>query len=381
MQILVEKGLAFDDVLLRPGHTTFTREDIDLTTRITPKLSLAIPIVSSPMDTVTGHRLAIALAELGGIGIIHRNLPIENQADEVRLVRAKGLIVGAATGVGPGYHKRVEALVEADVSVIVVDSAHGDSSGVLDAVRYIKKQFPHVEVIGGNVATKEGANNLIEAGVDGLRVGMGPGSICTTRVISGMGVPQFTAICDTSSVGRKHNIPVIADGGIKHSGDIVKALAGGASAVMMGSFLAAVDESLGEVVELHRNEVPARFKSILSADKETYSFKRFRAMGSTGAMKEGARVLAEDEFHGKSYFDSKVLVAEGVESLVPSRGSLKSAIEQTAGGLRSGMFYVGARTVDELFRVSVFLQITSASLVESHPHDVFITNPGDNYAG
>jgi IMP dehydrogenase len=286
-------------------------------------------------------------------------------------------LVGAAVGASSGFEERVEALVQAKADVILVDSAHGFATPVMNAVKWIKKNA-EVEVIAGNIATYDGAKALIAAGADGLRVGMGPGAICTTRIISGMGVPQITALQETVRASKDAGIPVIADGGIKYSGDIVKALAVGASTVMMGSFFAAAEEAPGKVVTLKRSQVPHRFQSIFKQDVEEYKFKEYRGMGSVGAMKEGAKIKSEDEYHGKSYKD-RVLVAEGVEGLVPVRGSVQDLVDQAMGGVRSGMYYVGAKTLTELYEKARFLQITQASLAESHPHDILITNPGENY--
>lgn len=375
---IVSHGLTFDDVLLIPGGSTFKRSDISLRTKLTKKLSIDIPLVSAPMDTVTESALAITLCELGGIGIIHRNLTVEAQADEVKKVKQAGHRAGAAIGASAGVEERIQALISAQVDVIVVDSAHGFSQGVIDTTRSIKQKYPQVEVIAGNIATFEGAEALIHAGADGLRVGMGPGAICTTRIISGMGVPQITAIFETVRAASKHGIPVIADGGIKYSGDMVKALAAGASAVMMGSYFASCIESPGEVVELTAEQVPARFKSIIKNDQKTYKFKQYRGMGSIGAMQKGTAIKSEDEFHGKDYKD-RVLVAEGVEGLVPVKGTVKDMIDQAIGGIKSGLYYVGAQTIQELEKKGNFMQITQASLAESHPHDILVTNPGENY--
>ncbi len=374
----ITTGLAFDDVLLIPGYADFTRDDVDLSTRLTKKITLKSPFVSAPMDTVTQSELAIALAQAGGIGILHRNLRIQDQAAEVAKVKAAGQLAGAAVGVGEGYEERVAALVEAKADVICIDSAHGYTSQMIEAIKYIKQIYPNLQVIAGNIATYDGAKALAEAGADALRVGMGPGAICTTRIISGMGIPQFTAVLDTVRAAREFDVPVIADGGLKYSGDMVKALAAGASSVMMGSFFAAATEAPGRVVELEAEHVPARFKSIFRENQPTYKFKEYRGMGSVGAMKAGSQINAEDEFHGKSFKD-RVLVAEGVESLVPIKGNVQNLIDQAVGGMRSGMFYVGAKTIAELQESAQFMQITQASLTESHPHDVVITNPGDNY--
>lgn len=374
----ISNALTFDDVLLLPGYAPFNRGVIDLKTKLTKKITLNAPFVSSPMDTVTGSQLAMELAKLGGIGIIHRNWSVSDQVAEVKKVKEAKCLAGAAVGASPGYEERVDALVEAGIDVILVDSAHGHTKSVLDAITHIKKKHPSIEVIGGNVATNEGSQAIIDAGADAVRVGMGPGSICTTRIISGMGVPQLTAISEASIAANKAGIPVIADGGIKYSGDMVKALAAGASTVMMGSYFAACEEAPGDIKELTADQVPGRFKSILKDGKTKYKFKQYRAMGSIGAMKHGAAIKSEDEFHGKSYKD-RVLVAEGVESLIPLKGSLKDVIDQTVGGLRSGLYYIGAKNIQELQEKGQFVQITQASLTESHPHDILITNPGMNY--
>lgn len=371
-------GLTFDDVLLLPGYSDFSRSDIDLSTRITKKIVLNIPFISSPMDTVTESRLAIALAKLGGMGIIHRNLSVSDQADEVAKVKSENQLVGAAIGASSGFEERVSALVKAGVDVVVIDAAHGYAKSIIDAIKHIKERFKHVDLIAGNVATFEGAEALISAGADGLRVGMGPGAICTTRIISGMGVPQITAITETVRAAKMRDVPIIADGGIRYSGDIVKALAAGASAVMMGSFFASAQEAPGEIIELTRENVPSRFQSIFKKDVKTYKFKQYRGMGSEAAMQKGARIKSEDEYHGKSYKE-RVLVAEGVEALVPIRGSIKHIIDQALGGVRSGFYYVGAKNIAELWKKHRFIQITQASLTESHPHSILVTNPGENY--
>jgi IMP dehydrogenase len=370
-------ALTFDDVLLKPRYSGFLREEINLETQLTPRVRLKLPLMSAPMDTVTESELAIALAQAGGIGIIHRNLTIAEQATEVAKVKALNLPVGAAVGSTSGYEKRVDELVSAGADVIVVDSAHGHSVKVITAVAYIKKHYD-VDVIAGNIATAEGAKALITAGADALRVGMGPGAICSTRVVSGMGVPQLTAILDTVEVARHHNVPVIADGGIGYSGDLMKALAAGASCVMLGRLFAATQEAPGKTVMLKPEEVPARFRNIIDGSSE-YCFKEYRGMGSVAAMKKGLEISSEDEFHGKNY-QNDVLVAEGVEGLVPCTGTVANLIAQLSGGVTSGMYYVGAKTMPELWETAEFIQITQASLTESHPHDLFITNPGGNYS-
>jgi IMP dehydrogenase len=378
MEINYNPSLTFDDVLLKPGYAGFSRGDINLTTKLTRNITLNAPLVSAPMDTVTESGLAIALAKFGGIGIIHRNLTIEDQAKEVKKVKEAGLLVGAAVGSSPGYEERVKALVEAGVDVICVDSAHGYSKFVIEAVEFIKKNF-QVDVIAGNIATTEGAEALIKAGADGLRVGMGPGAICTTRIVSGMGVPQLTAIIDSAKAGQAAGVPVIADGGINYFGDITKALAAGASTVMMGRLFAATEESPGDMVEVGKDHVPARFLSIVNDQQEVYKFKAYRGMGSIGAMERGKQISSEDEFHGKSYTAKSVLVAEGVEGLVPCTGDLETVASTMLEGVKSGFYYVGATNLDELWSNSVLQHITSASLSESHPHDLFVTNPGNSY--
>ena len=371
-------GLTFDDVLLLPGYTDFFRSNIDLSTHITKHISIKLPLVSAPMDTVTESHLAIALAKLGGIGIIHRNLTIEDQVAEAKKVLAQNLPVGVAIGTSPGYEKRVAALADNGIKLLVLDTAHGFAKYVIDALVSIKHNYPHMDIIAGSIATADGAKAMIDAGADGLRVGMGPGAICTTRVISGMGVPQITALQSVISVATPTGIPVIADGGIKYSGDMVKALAVGANAVMMGSFFAAAEEAPGRTVILKRDQVPHRFRSIFQKDKNEYLFKEYRGMGSIGAMKRGGEVHSEDEFHGKSYQDG-VLVAEGVEGLVPVKATVEALVDQALGGMRSGFYYVGAKNIHELWEKATFIQITQASLTESHPHDVLITDAGENY--
>lgn len=377
MDKIITQALTFDDLLIKPGYSGFDRSEITFTTNISKNISLNCPIVSSPMDTVTEAPLAIALGKLGGLGFIHRNLTISNQAEEVKKVKAAGLTVGAAVGSNTGYEDRVKALVAAGVDIILIDSAHGYASKVIDAVRYVKNNFDS-EVIAGSVATAEGADALIAAGADGLRVGMGPGAICSTRIISGMGVPQMSALFDTVAVAHASGVPVIADGGIKYSGDVVKALAAGASTVMFGRLFAATEESPGVIHRLDAEHVPSRFQSIIDTETKEYVFKEYRGMGSIGAMERGKAISSEDEFHGKN-FTGDILIAEGVEGLVPCSGTVKQLVDQIVGGLTSGMYYIGAQTLAELWEKAEFMQITQASLSESHPHDLFITNTGGNY--
>jgi IMP dehydrogenase len=472
--------LTFDDVLLLPAHSAVLPKDVDVRTRLCRGLDLNIPLLSAAMDSVTEARAAIMMAREGGIGIIHKNLPIENQAREVeRVKRAEsgmilgpvtvrpsqslraalevmrehdisgvpvtegdrpvgiltardirfeqnldqpvsvlmtkelvtvspgvgadeakrllhkhriekllvvdggklvGLItikdilqadkypqavkdeqrrlrVGAAIGPGPDRAERTAALVAAGVDVLVIDTAHGHHQGVIDAVRATKREFSSVKIIAGNVATPEGTEALIEAGVDAVKVGIGPGSICTTRVVAGVGVPQITAVSECSRVADRRGIPIIADGGVKHSGDITKAIAAGASTVMIGSLFAGTDEAPGDLV-LYQGR----------------SYKVYRGMGSLGAMRKGSR-----DRYGQAGTADEKLVPEGIEGRVPHRGSLASILYQLIGGLRSGMGYTGSATIQDLRTKARFVRITSQGLRESHVHDVFITEEAPNY--
>jgi len=476
------EGLTFDDVLLVPAASEILPREVDTTTNLTKTIRLNIPIMSAGMDTVTTARMAVAIAREGGIGVIHKNMSVEEQALEVDKVkrsehgvitdpiylspedtlvaalklmeryrisgvpitehgklvgiitnrdlrfiedfnqpignvmtsknlitapvgtsldeakeilkrykieklplvdkefRLRGLItikdiekaqkypfsakdshgrlrVAAAVGVTGEFMVRVDALVRAKVDVIVVDTAHGHSRGVIRAVEAIRKKYPDVQLVAGNVATAEATRDLIEAGADAIKVGMGPGSICTTRVIAGIGVPQITAVTDCASVASQHGIPIIADGGIKYSGDITKAIAAGADVVMLGSLLAGTEESPGEI-EIYQGR----------------SYKVYRGMGSLGAMKEGS---------GDRYFQEgggDKLVPEGVEGRVPYKGPLSDAIFQLVGGLRAGMGYCGVRNIEELKTKTRFVRITAAGLRESHPHEVLITKEAPNYS-
>jgi IMP dehydrogenase len=480
MQVLTE-ALSFDDVLLLPNHSEVLPDQVDVSTTLVGNIRLRIPIVSSPMDTVTESRMAIALAREGGVGVIHRNMPIEKQALEVDRVKRsehgviwdpiylspnhtvrdalelmeryhisgvpitdeegylvgiltnrdirfetnldrpihevmtsenlitapvgtsleeaekilqkhkieklpivdergklrglitikdllkirqhpnatkddKGrLVVGAAVGPMRQPVERARALADAGVDFIVIDSAHGHSQGVLNAVRMIKRALPDLLVIAGNVATREGVRALAEAGADAIRVGLGAGSICTTRVVTGVGVPQLHAIMECAAEAQKWNLPIIADGGIRYSGDIVKALAAGASAVMLGNLLAGCEESPGEI-EIFRNR----------------AYKVYRGMGSVAAMRQGS----SDRYYQT---DPRKIVPEGVEGRVPYRGPLSETIHQLVGGLRSGMGYVGARNLQELREKARFIRITNSGLRESHPHSVSITREPPNY--
>ncbi len=477
----VKEGLTFDDVLLIPGRSEVLPKEVDLTTNLTKTIKLNIPLMSAAMDTVTEARLAIAIAREGGIGIIHKNMSIEEQADQVDKVKRsehgvivdpfflspdhllsdadelmrkyrisgvpitvkgklvgiitnrdirfetdfskrigdvmtsenlitapegttleqaqeilrkhkieklpivdenmmlKGLItikdiekaiqypnsakdssgrllVGAAVGVSKDTMDRVRALVDAKVDVIAIDTAHGHSVGVINMVRKIKEAFPDLQIIAGNVATAEATRELIEAGADCVKVGIGPGSICTTRVVTGVGVPQITAIYDCAQEADRYGVPIIADGGIKYSGDIPKAIAAGASVVMVGSLLAGTEESPGEM-EIYQGR----------------SFKVYRGMGSLGAMAAGSK----DRYFQE---DAKKLVPEGVEGRVPFKGPLSETVFQLIGGLRAGMGYCGTPTIEELRKNGKFIKISNATLRENHPHDIYITKEAPNYS-
>jgi IMP dehydrogenase len=472
--------LTFDDVMLVPAYSEVLPAEADVRSRLTRTIELNIPIVSAAMDSVTEARSAIAMARQGGIGIIHKNLGVKEQAHQVdRVKRAEsgiivnpvtvrpsqslrealavmheneisgvpvvegssavgiltsrdirfeknldqpvsalmttelvtvspgcsqdearqllhkhriekllvvdngklvGLItikdllqaernplankdergrlrVGAALGPGADRLQRAEALLEVGVDVLVIDTAHGHHRGVIDAVRDTKRRFPNVQVIGGNIATAEAAQALIDAGADAIKVGIGPGSICTTRIVAGIGVPQITAIADCVEVADRHGVPVIADGGIKYSGEVTKALAAGASCVMIGSLFAGTDEAPGELV-LYQGR----------------SYKVYRGMGSIGAMKKGSR-----DRYGQGGTADEKLVPEGIEGRVPHRGSLASILAQLVGGLRAGMGYTGSRTIADLKKGAKFIRISSAGLRESHVHDVIITEEAPNY--
>ena len=479
----INEALTFDDVLLVPGASEVLPSQVDARTQLTPEIELSIPLVSAAMDTVTEHETAICLAQNGGIGILHKNMPPASQAGEVDKVKRSesGMIVdpitmrpeqpihealevmarykisglpvvrdgkavgiltnrdlrfvrdthqkissvmtreglvtvppgttlekakellhahriekllvvdadgtlcglitikdiekserfphaskdalgrlrcGAAVGTGPDRLERAQALVDAGVDVIVVDTAHGHSQGVLETVAELRRTFPELPLVGGNVATAEGTEALIKSGVSAVKVGVGPGSICTTRVVAGVGVPQFTAVLETTRVADRSGIPVIADGGIKYSGDLVKALAGGARCVMIGSLFAGTDEAPGEVV-LYQGR----------------SYKVYRGMGSLGAMTDGSA----DRYFQAQVRDASKLVPEGIEGRIPYRGSLTSNVHQLVGGLRSGMGYVGAANLHELRERARFVRISSAGLQESHVHDVIITKEAPNY--
>lgn len=372
-----KKGLTFDDVLLIPAESHVLPNEVKLDTKLAPNLQLHIPLISAGMDTVTEGNMAIAMAENGGLGVIHKNLSIEVQVEEVKKAKGKTvdpnlphpavddqgrLLAAAAVGVTSDTFERAESLLEAGADAIVIDTAHGHSAGVLRKIKEIREHFPNATLIAGNVATCEGTAALFDAGVDVVKVGIGPGSICTTRIVAGVGVPQITAIYDAASVAQKYGKKIIADGGIKYSGDVVKALAAGGNAVMLGSMFSGTTEAPGAIFT-----------------NEGKQFKSYRGMGSVGAMSQ--QHGSSDRYFQGGVNEANKLVPEGVEALVPYKGDVSNIIYQIDGGLRAGMGYVGAGTIEELIENSQFVQITNAGLRESHPHDVQMAKEAPNYGG
>ncbi|MGI1819637.1 IMP dehydrogenase [Lactobacillus johnsonii] len=372
-----KKGLTFDDVLLIPAESHVLPNEVKLDTKLAPNLQLHIPLISAGMDTVTEGNMAIAMAENGGLGVIHKNLSIEAQVEEVKKAKGKTvdpnlphpavddqgrLLAAAAVGVTSDTFERAESLLEAGADAIVIDTAHGHSAGVLRKIKEIREHFPNATLIAGNVATGEGTAALFDAGVDVVKVGIGPGSICTTRIVAGVGVPQITAIYDAASVAQKYGKKIIADGGIKYSGDVVKALAAGGNAVMLGSMFSGTTEAPGTIFT-----------------NEGKQFKSYRGMGSVGAMSQ--QHGSSDRYFQGGVNEANKLVPEGVEALVPYKGDVSNIIYQIDGGLRAGMGYVGAGTIEELIENSQFVQITNAGLRESHPHDVQMAKEAPNYGG
>ena len=353
------EGLAFDDVLLIPARSDIRPSEVSTRSFLTRELALDIPILSAAMDTVTEAKLAIALGRLGGLGVLHRNLSLDDQAAQVKDCKAAGVRVGAAVGVSGDADERVAALVAAGVDVVFVDIAHGHSAGVIRMVEKIKARH-RVQVVAGNVVTAAGTEDLIAAGADGVKIGVGPGAICTTRVVAGSGMPQVTAIFACAEAAAKAGVPVCADGGIQESGDIAKAIGAGAHTVMLGGLLAGADESPGEVIETAEGQ-----------------FKSYRGMGSMGAMQ--ARQTSRDRYGQGDVAEFSRLVPEGIEGRVPARGPLEPLIHQLVGGLRAGMKYTGAATIEDLRTTARFVRISGAGLRESHPHDVRITVDAPNY--
>ncbi|MDR1235301.1 MAG: IMP dehydrogenase [Mycoplasmataceae bacterium] len=375
LKINVKKGHTFGDVLLVPQYSDVIPREVSTKSKLTRNLKLKIPIVSAAMDTVTEEKMAIHMALNGGIGFIHKNLAPKEQASIVKNVKTykvnfreypdanvdddNHLIVGAAISIANNNVERAKLLIAAGVDVLTIDSAHGDSLNVINAVKNIKKLFPKIQLIAGNIATKSGATNLIKAGVDGLKVGIGPGSICTTRIISGVGVPQLTAISDVYEIASKQRIPIIADGGIKYSGDITKALAAGADCVMLGSMLAATEESPGKIITMHGKK-----------------YKSYVGMGSMIAMKRGS-----SDRYFQNNMDASKLVPEGVEAALLYKGSVDNILYQLVGGLRSGMGYCGSKDIPTLQKKAEFVKISISGFNESHVHHLDFVKEAPNYHG
>lgn len=369
-----KEGFTFDDVLLIPAESHVLPNEVDLSTQLAPNLKLNVPFLSASMDTVTETKMATTMARNGGLGVIHKNMSADDQAKMVAAVKAiendasqypnaavdanNHLLVAAAVGVTSDTFDRASALLNAGADAIIIDTAHGHSAGVLRKVAEIRHQLPDATLIAGNVATVEGTRALFEAGVDVVKVGIGPGSICTTRVVAGVGVPQLTAIYDAAQVAREFGKPIIADGGMKYSGDIVKALAAGGNAVMFGSMFSGTDEAPGDIIE--------------DGGKK---YKTYRGMGSLASMSHGS---ADRYFQG-GVNEANKLVPEGIEARVEYKGSVNDIIFQMVGGLRSGMGYTGSATIQDLIDNAQFVRILNAGLIESHPHDVQITKAAPNY--
>lgn len=376
----IREALTFDDVLLVPKESDILPKDVNLERKLTKRITLKIPLISSPMDTITEHKMAIAMALCGGLGVIHKNMSLEAQAKEVEIVKnfneiedinakvssvakpsvdEKGkLLAAAAVGISEDRYKRIEKLIEAGADIIVIDTAHGHSQNVLKAIKEIKKLYSNIDLIAGNIATSDGAKALIDAGVDAIKIGIGAGSICTTRIIAGVGVPQLTAISDASEIAKKNNIGSIADGGIKYSGDIVKAFAIGADAIMAGGLFSSTYEAPGDVI-------------IIDGKK----YKPYRGMGSVGAMIQGSK----DRYFQSEVVNKSKFVPEGIEGVTEYKGHVADVVYQVIGGVRAGMGYVGAKTINELQEKAEFVKITNQGLAESHVHDVKITSKAPNY--
>ena len=373
MSIKIREALTFDDVLLVPKESDILPKDVNLERKLTKRITLKIPLISSPMDTITEHKMAIAMALCGGLGVIHKNMSLEAQAKEVELVKSFSeienknlssvdkngkLLVAAAIGISDDRYKRIEKLIEAGADIIVIDTAHGHSQNVLKAIKEIKNLYSNIDVIAGNIATSDGAKALIDAGVDAIKIGIGAGSICTTRIIAGIGVPQLTAISDASQIAKKNNVGSIADGGIKYSGDIVKAFAIGADAIMAGGLFSSTYEAPGDVI-------------IIDGKK----YKPYRGMGSVGAMIQGSK----DRYFQSEVINKSKFVPEGIEGVTEYKGHVADVIYQIIGGVRAGMGYVGAKNIGELQEKAEFVKITNQGLAESHVHDVKITSKAPNY--
>ena len=345
-----KEALTFDDVSLAPNYSEVLPSEVSTLTKLSENLHLKIPLISSAMDTVTEAKMAISIAKLGGIGVIHRNLPIDAQIKEIRKVKSKKFLVGAAVGASLAEHKRAEKILKENIDLIVVDTAHGHTKKVAEIIKKIKKTKPYkTSLCAGNIATTEAAKFLIKLGVDILKVGIGPGSICTTRLVAGIGVPQLSAIINVRNGIGKNRTSLIADGGIKFSGDIAKALTAGADAVMIGSLFAGTDQAPGKLIK-----------------KKGKLFKNFRGMGSIGAMNKGSA----DRYFQKKQKDTTKYVAEGVEGYIKYKGSVNKIIYQLVGGLKSAMGYLGSSKVINLRKKKTFFKITKAGFYESMVHNI-----------
>lgn len=371
-KILEKDALTFDDVLLVPQYSEITPDMADVSTKLTNTFKMNVPFLSAAMDTVSEHKLVTALALAGGLGVIHKNMFIADQAKEVEMVKnyefdneknkralidKKGrLCVGAAIGVTADMMDRVHALMDTGVDVFVLDSAHGDSKNIINAIKNLRLEYPSMELIAGNVATYEGALDLMKAGASAVKVGMGPGSICTTRIIAGIGVPQLQAVMDCARASKEMNVPIIADGGIKYSGDVVKALAAGANTVMLGGLFATCEEAPGDIFESNGKK-----------------YRTYRGMGSIEAMAKGST---------DRYFQTghKKFVAEGVQGIVEVKTTVEELVFQLVGGLKAGMGYCGSKDIPTLQEKGTFIKITNNALLESHPHDISIDKGEPNYS-
>ncbi len=355
---LIKEALTFDDVLLIPQFSSIIPANTNLNINLSNNINLKIPFISSAMDTVTESKMAIAMATSGGIGIIHRNLEIKTQSEEIKKVKKKRLIVGAAIGTSQTELKRAKNLIDAGADMIVIDTAHGHSNNVLKMLNKLKKFSNKISICVGNIATGEAAKLLYNSGADILKVGIGPGSICTTRMVAGIGVPQITALLNVKKAMNKKKIKIISDGGIKFSGDIIKAIAAGADAIMMGSIFAGTEESPGKKFKI-KNKL----------------YKLYRGMGSIGAMSSGS----SDRYFQKNFKDKSKFVPEGVESRVTYKGRVSKIIYQLQGGLRSSMGYIGAQKLSEVSKKSKFIKITKAGFYESMVHSVEMIKNTSNY--
>jgi len=355
----IKEALTFDDVTLAPKYSEILPSEVDTSIKLTESLKLKIPLLSSAMDTITESKMAIAIAKAGGLGIIHRNLDIKNQIIEIKKVKKQKLLVGAAVGAGPNEFKRAEAILKENINMIVVDTAHGHTKKVSEIIRFIKKIKSKKTVLcAGNIATPEAAKFLIKLGVDVIKVGIGPGSICTTRLVAGIGVPQLSAILNVRKGIKNKNIKIISDGGIKYSGDLAKAFAAGADAVMIGSLFAGTDETPGKLVK-----------------RNGKLFKSFRGMGSVGAMNKGS---ADRYFQSKQKDVSKY-VPEGVEGFAKYKGKVDSIVYKLVGGLRSSMGYLGSKQIKYLRNKPQFVKITKAGFYESMVHNVDVVKSDNKY--